>query len=94
MTDFRDKFRLTLPSRWVETYGIKEGDRVELVAIDGNVVLVPARASRDPLTVAERLRNFDSTTRYYSGRAQEGLSYSSTARGWTRESLYTRGRAG
>jgi len=93
MTDFRDKFRLTLPERWVERYGIKVGDRVELVAIDDKVVLVPARTFRESLTTEERLRNFDCATRRHNGRAQEVLPHSSATRDWNRESLYTRGRA-
>jgi AbrB family looped-hinge helix DNA binding protein len=93
MTRVTGKFQITLPKKLVDTYGIRIGDEVELVASGEVIAIVPAGASRPRLSVEERLRLFDEATRRQ--RAREPLPTSTTSeedRGWTRDELYDRGR--
>ena len=87
------KFQITLPKRLVDTYGIRVGDEVEIVAARESIAIIPARALAPVLSAQERLRHFDQATRRQEAR-QRGEQQRGTAtdRGWAREELYTRGR--
>ena len=89
------KFQITLPKRLVDSYGIRVGDEVEIVAAGESIAIIPARAQTPLLSREERLRHFDQATRRQEARQREDpRRASATDRGWTREELYTRGRTG
>lgn len=93
MTRVTGKFQITLPKRLVDSYGIRVGDEVEIVAAGESIAILPARTQTPVLSAEERLRHFDQATRRQEARQQgeqrRGLA---TDRGWGREELYTRGR--
>ncbi len=92
MTRVTGKFQITLPKKLAETYGIKVGDEVELVAAGDVISLVPAGRASTALSVEERLREFDLATQRQRARERGRPLKPARDRGWTREDLYTRGR--
>ena len=92
MTGVTGKFQITLPKRLVDTYGIRVGDEVELVAAGDSIVIVPARSCRQELSTEEQLRLFDATSQWLESREWPVTYASDEPRGWTREELYERGR--
>jgi AbrB family looped-hinge helix DNA binding protein len=87
------KLQITLPKRLADSYGIRVGDDVEIVAAGESIAIIPARTLTPLLSAEERLRHFDQATRRQETRQraeqQRGVS---TDRDWSREELYTRGR--
>ncbi len=92
MTRVTGKFQITLPKRLVDTYGIRVGDEVELVAAGDSIVIVPARSCRQELSTEEQLRLFDATSQWLESREWSVTYASDESRGWTREELYERVR--
>lgn len=88
MTRVTGKFQITLPKRLVETYGIRVGDEVELVASGETISIVPAHATKSLLPSEERLRLFNEATRRIQKMNAENPLPPSEDRGWTREDLY------
>lgn len=87
------KFQITLPKRLADSYGIRVGDDVEIVAAGESIAIIPARALTSLLSREERLRHFDQATRRQEERQRESHQpTAATERGWGREELYTRGR--
>ena len=93
MTRVTGKFQITLPKRIVDTYGIRVGDEVELVAAGEAIAIVPARATRPSVSPAGRLRYFDEATRRQQARDRSHKQTSPQDRGWSRQELYTRDRS-
>ena len=92
MTRVTGKFQITLPKRLVESYGIRVGDEVEIVAAGESIAIVPARALATAFSPQERLRHFDQATKRQQSRQRGEPPGPAGDRGWTREQLYTRGR--
>lgn len=93
MSRVTGKYQITLPKRLVDSYGIRVGDEVEIVAAGESIAIVPARALAPVLSAQERLRHFDQATRRQEARQHgEQQRGDATDRGWGREELYTRGR--
>lgn len=95
MAKVTSKLQVTLPKRLAEAHGIAPGDRIEFES-SGNDIRIVTEAGKRPceLSREERLRLFDEAT----GRIQERAgrlpeSTEAGQRGWTREDLYTRGKA-
>lgn len=87
------KFQITLPKRLVDSYGIRVGDDVQIVASGESIAIIPARSVTALLSREERLRHFDEATRRQEARqGGEERHGAPTDRGWGREELYTRGR--
>lgn len=86
------KFQITLPKRLVDSYGIRVGDEVEIVAAGESIAIVPARVLTTVLSAEERLRHFDQATRRQKTRQDGDPRAAATDRGWTREDLHSRGR--
>lgn len=87
------KLQVTLPKALAEQYRIKPGDDILWVASGDAIRVVPARSSRKPLSVEERLKLFDEATERNRRRYKKAPSPPPTDRGWTREELYEdRGR--
>ena len=93
MTRVTGKFQITLPKRLVDAFGIRVGDEVELVAAGEAISIVPAHAMRSGLSPTERLRLFDEATQRLKNSAADKKLLPAEDRGWTREELYSRGRA-
>lgn len=93
MTRVTGKFQITLPKRLVDSYGIRVGDDVEIVAAGESIAIIPARTLTPLLSPQERLRHFDQATRRQEARQRgEPRPGEATDRGWSREELYSRGR--
>lgn len=95
MSKVTSKLQVTLPKRIAEQFGIKPGDEVEFVPA-GDVIHVvpPGRRPAPQLSLEERLRLFDSSTkRQQEYEKQLPLpAEAAKKRDWTREDLYTRGK--
>ena len=90
------KFQITLPKRLADSYGIRVGDDVDIVAAGEMIAILPARTLTPLLSREERLRHFDQATRRQQARQEAhprgGQPGVASDRGWGREELYTRGR--
>jgi bifunctional DNA-binding transcriptional regulator/antitoxin component of YhaV-PrlF toxin-antitoxin module len=86
------KVQITLPKHLAESYGIRVGGEVELVAAGDVIALVPAGAAKSLLTVEVRLQLFDETSRRIRERVPLPARSDPEDGGWTREELYDRGR--
>ena len=97
MARITSKLQVTIPKAIAERYGLSPGDEIAFVPAGEVIRVVPgAEVARDPRgDVEERLRRFDQATERQA-RRQEGRARGRrrAARGWTREELYERGRAG
>jgi bifunctional DNA-binding transcriptional regulator/antitoxin component of YhaV-PrlF toxin-antitoxin module len=89
------KLQLTLPKAIAEQYGIRPGDEVTWEAAgDVSRVIPPGRQS-PALPAAQRLALFDAAQRRQRQRQKtRGKAKAGRDRGWSREDLYRRGRAG
>lgn len=86
------KFQITLPKRLAESYGIRVGDEVEIVAAGESIAILPARTPAPVLSPEERLRHFDQATSRQEVRQRSGQQRGPvTERGWERDELYGRG---
>jgi AbrB family looped-hinge helix DNA binding protein len=86
------KLQVTVPKAIADQYRIKPGDEIVWVP-GGESIRVHTRKARAPeRSAATSLRLFDDATKRQKKR-NEGVAASTSARGWTREDLYGRGRA-
>ena len=96
MSRVTSKLQVTLPKRIAEQYGIKPGDEVEFVPA-GDVIHVvpPGRRLTPKLSLEERLRLFESSTKWQREYEKQLPLPAKPAkkRDWTREDLYTRGKS-
>lgn len=94
MAKVTSKLQVTVPKAIADAFGIRPGDQIEWVATGNVIRVLPARSNRKPQT-ADRLSLFDQATERQKGR-QRGLRRRKAGadRGWKREELYRRGRAG
>ncbi len=93
MAKVTSKLQVTIPKAIAETYEIKPGDEIEFRPSGTQIRVIPARARRQGLSVAERLRLFDEAMARQREREKDLPLPAETRsdRGWTREELYTRG---
>lgn len=90
MAKVTGKFQITLPKAAVTQSGIAVGDTLD-IRVNGGALLVTRRtASGTGRGPREQLRHFDRATKRQHKRA---TAPKGATRGWTREELYTRGRA-
>ncbi len=104
MSKVTSKLQLTVPKAIAVKYGIRAGDILDWEPA-GDVIRVipPSQGLRGDETrsAVERLRIFDQATKRQRARELAGAQRRKPAlrrkerrdRGWTREELYTRGRA-
>ena len=93
MSKITSKLQVTIPKAIADSYGLRPGDEIEWQAAGDAIRLVPAvpAGGKKPLSLEERLRLFDETTK----RIQKLPPYKGpdpSDRGWKREDLYRRGR--
>jgi len=88
------KLQVTIPKALATQYGIEPGDEILWQAGGEAIRLVPTSLRRARLSAEERLALFDAATeRQRQREAAGGPRPRGKDRGWTREELYTRGRA-
>ena len=79
------KYQVSIPKALADRLGVRPGDDVEWEVAGDEFRVRPARAEK-PLSVEERLKMFDETTKrvaaYQKRRRLKG------SRDWTREDLY------
>jgi AbrB family looped-hinge helix DNA binding protein len=95
MAKVTSKLQVTIPKRIADQYGIAPGDEVDFIPAGDAIRLQPATSvSIACLGIAERLRLFDIATSRQRERekAMPPGPPSSSARDWTREELYSRGK--
>ena len=97
MAKVTGKYQLTLPKALAEAAGIRVGDELDVEQHGERLELRPSVTSRDVLSSAERLADFDRATARHRRRTVPSAAARTTGRtagrGWTREELYARGRA-
>lgn len=90
------KRQVTLPKELADAYGIQPGDEIDWEPAGDAIRVIPRSRPRTGLSVPERLRLFDEATRRdeerWAGRTLPDAP--PTDRGWTRDELHDRGRAG
>lgn len=96
MAKVTSKLQVTIPKRIADRFRIRPGDEITwLEAGDAIRVLPGSEPAQRTADTARRLELFDAATerqrQRQAGRAEAPLA---TDRGWRREDLYTRGRAG
>ena len=98
MARVTSKLQVTVPRAIADQFSIRPGDEIDWIpAGDGIRVIkrLPARRKAAATSLAARLRLFDQATQRQARRNQ--LSPETAGgpgdRGWTREDLYSRGRA-
>jgi AbrB family looped-hinge helix DNA binding protein len=89
------KLQVTVPKAIADRYGIRPGDEIEWVPAGDSIRVIPAGRSPQRDDLGLRLKLFDAATERQRARqsARTGRSRA-RGRGWTREELYQRGRAG
>ena len=85
MSKVTSKYQVSIPKALADRLGVRPGDDVEWEVAGDEFRVRPARAEK-PLSVEERLKMFDETTKrvaaYQKRRRLKG------SRDWTREDLY------
>ncbi|MPZ52104.1 MAG: AbrB/MazE/SpoVT family DNA-binding domain-containing protein [Acidimicrobiia bacterium] len=87
------KFQVTLPKRLAEEYELAIGDEIEFVAAGDSISIIPSRIAVGEPTKEERIHQFDEATQRQRIREKSRSFAPADDRGWSREDLYTRGRA-
>ena len=94
MAKVTSKLQVTLPKRLADAYGIRPGDDIAWAAAGDHLRIDPTSRPVPSHTPEERLRRFDQASDRQRRRNHGGFPRRRRAgRGWTREGLYTRGRA-
>jgi AbrB family looped-hinge helix DNA binding protein len=97
MSKVTSKLQVTIPKAVAEQYGIAPGDDVEFVPAGDTIRVVPAAATARRADATRRLELFDHATRRQRARERASTTRLTPTRpsnrDWTRDDLYTRGRA-
>lgn len=93
MSKVTGKYQITLPKAIATACRIRVGDDLHLQAVGDAVLIRRAGAETERPKVSERLAHFDGTTRRLAARRRPKRKTQAQQRGWTRDELYTRGRA-
>ena len=90
MAKVTKKLRSTVPKAIASQYGIRPGDRVELIPAGETIRMIPSRRLK-PISAQERLCIFDGIIKRVDARAAEHNgkpAHRGDDRSWTREDLY------
>lgn len=93
MSKVTSKLQLTIPKALADQFQIEPGDEVEWVVSGDSLRLVPGQPATKPKDPRRRLLLFDAATKRQAQRQEGKPASKGTDRGWTREELYSRGRA-
>jgi bifunctional DNA-binding transcriptional regulator/antitoxin component of YhaV-PrlF toxin-antitoxin module len=91
MAKVTSNYQVKLPKAIVQEYNIQPGDHLDWVAAGEVIRVIPPEAR--PSETKSRVRLFDQATERSRRRAKRREPPRARKRGWTREDLYTRGRA-
>jgi len=95
MSKVTTKRQVTLPKELADEYGIEPGDEIHWERAGDALRVVTSTRGRVGPSVEERLRMFDDATARVSERWAGSRPLATPApRGWTRDELHERGRAG
>lgn len=97
MSKVTSKRQVTIPKEVADRYRIGPGDEIRWVPAGSEIRVLPKGAhatGSNRLDRAERLALFDRATRRRDTRAHATTPAPESDRGWTREELHERGRAG
>lgn len=94
MAKVTGKFQITLPKKLIDQCGIMIGDELEFRTVGRSILIDRADARRGARVSQERLRHFDQATQRQAERQAAHPVAPVSDRGWTRDQLYNRGRAG
>jgi AbrB family looped-hinge helix DNA binding protein len=88
------KLQVTIPKRIADRYGIRPGDDLDWVEAGDTVRVIPDQRRNELPDPSRRLELFDAATARQAAREHERTAEPASDRGWSREELYQRGRAG
>lgn len=95
MAKVTSKLQITIPKAIADAYGIRPGSALDWVPAGDSIRVTAAVPESDLGALQRRLDAFDAATARQAAREQAGPQAApATDRGWTREDLYDRGRAG
>ncbi len=95
MAKVTSKLQVTIPKAIADRYGIRPGDDLTWVPAEDAIRVIPPNGQTAQRNVAERLRLFDQATARQRRRQKRLRSLKEPRdRGWTREEVYARRRAG
>jgi AbrB family looped-hinge helix DNA binding protein len=92
MSKVTSKLQVTIPKAIAQRHGIQPGDDISWQSAGDTIRVVTDLPAR-PDTVRSRLDLFDRATERQAKRNRIRQPAAAPQRGWTREELYTRGRA-
>ena len=88
------KLQVTLPKRLASELGIQPGDDIEWSEAAGAIRITPVKG-KNKVDLKRRVELFDHATKRQQARDKKHKKSKKPAKkGWTREELYRRGRAG
>jgi AbrB family looped-hinge helix DNA binding protein len=93
MAKVTSKYQVTVPKAVARQYGIQPGDEIDWVAAGDSIRVLPAAKRRPADSPESKLRLFDQATERHRRRHRAPNAGRTRDRGWTREDLYSRGRA-
>ena len=96
MAKVTSKLQVTVPRALALDLGIQPGDEIEWSSAAGAIRITPVKREKK-LDAKRRLELFDHATKRQEARDKEYrrvIGRKASKRGWTREELYHRGRAG
>jgi AbrB family looped-hinge helix DNA binding protein len=94
MSRVTSKLQVTIPKRIADRYGIRPGDDIDWLEAGEGVRVQPRATGQEQPDVARRLALFDAATDRERARRAGEAWRPTHERGWTRDELYERGRAG
>ena len=95
MAKVTSKLQMTIPKAAADRLGIRPGDELDVV-VEGDSLRVRRDRARPALTIDERMGIFAAAMSRQEARmraARKSAAPRGGDRGWSREDLYTRGRA-
>lgn len=93
MAKVTSKYQVTVPRKIADAYAIRPGDEIDWVPAGDVIRVIPPCKRAVALDRESRLRLFDQATARQERRATAPWPEEPPDRGWSREDLYSRGRA-
>lgn len=92
MSRVTSKLQVTIPRAVADRYGIQPGVEIAFEPAGDVIRVLPPRPA--PRDAGDRLKRFEQVVARQRQREAGQVVTATTDRGWTREELYDRGRAG
>ena len=94
MAKVTSKYQVTVPKAIADMYHIRPGDDIDWRPAGEVIRVIPSSKLAVPQDRESQLRLFDQATERHRRRPSARKTQHPRDRGWTREDLYIRGRAG